>query len=271
MKKFLVFLCAILTATLLMAGAQAYATLVGVSSSDPGVVYDIDPSTGLATAIVTMAEHTSLVGATFLGGELYGSDVLEATFRTGTIDMGTGAFTDVSDQDGSANWHGLASDESAGLIYSIDIDDSFKLKSLTAAGVVTTIGTGTGIDGRGMAYDDLNDILYATNFGGSLYTVDTTLGTASLIGSMGLDISANRIGLAYDEINQILYANSGDLGSLYTIDVSTGAATLVGTNDAPVIDGLAWIDSTGVPEPTTMLLIVTGLVGLVGFRRKFRM
>ena len=95
-----------------------------------------------------------------------------------------------------------------------------------------------------MAYDDGNNILYATG-SNSLYSVDTALGTSTLIGAFGISLAT--IGLAYDEINGILYANSGGTGSLYTISTVTGAVTLIGTNGVSMIDGLAWI--TEVPPP----------------------
>ena len=81
---------------------------------------------------------------------------------------------------------------------------------MTSSGVVSTIGTGTGIDGRGMAFDDANRILYATNSSDeSLYSVDVGSGLAQLIGSLGLGIDTSFNGLAYVEINNILYLNGG--------------------------------------------------------------
>jgi hypothetical protein len=247
----------------------SHAILYGVSDGNPGVLYRINEASGLATLIAPVVPgNVSLTGASFLGGQLYGTDVFGSANTMGTIDTATGAFNPTISQGFSLNWHGLASDESAGLLYTIDIDDGNKLKSITSGGVVTTIGAGTGIDGRGMAYDGVNDILYATrSFDSGLYTVDTTTGTAQFIGSMGLN--TNRIGLAYDEDTQTLYANEGDSTySLYTIDVTTGAATLVGPNFAILINGLAWAPS--IPEPTTFAIVAIGAAASVGLGRRRR-
>jgi hypothetical protein len=243
----------------LMLSGSAYARLIGLSSGFPGTIYDINPSTGAATAL-TVTQNTSLVGATFLKGVLYGSDICGANcFSLDSLDLSTGANTFVSDQDGSANWHGLASDEGAGLMYAIDQDDGNILKSITAGGVVTSIGTGTGIDGRGMAYDDWNNILYATDASSGLYSVSVLTGVSTFIGDMGID--ADQIGLAYDELTDTLYANVANDG-LYSLSVGTGAATFIGANGFADIDGLAW-----VPEPATLALLSLGVAG-IGYQRR---
>lgn len=249
--------------------ADAAGILFGLSSSDDGGLYTISEGTGAASLVTRINVPTSLVGLEFLRGTLYATDVfVGGTFTIGTIDTVTGVYTPIGNQDGSANWHGLAADQAANMLYSIDIDDSGKLKSMTPGGVVTTIGTGTGIDGRGMAFDDANKILYATGSGGALYTVDTISGVATLIGDMG--IGSERIGLAMDEVTGVLYANRGD-DALYTLNVTTGEATLVGNNgptEGNGIDGLAWLGSSrAVPEPAALLLVALGLIGLVAFRR----
>lgn len=253
------------TVASLVAPALAAGTLYGLTSSDGGDVYTIDEATGAAThvAMLTGTGGTSFVGLEFLRGVLYATDVVppggdQFSFSFGTIDPSTGAFTVINNQGGSLNWHGLAANESANLLYIIDLDDSNNLKTVTPAGVITTIGPAE-IDGRGMAYDDTHGILYATG-GGSLYTVDTTAGASTLVGSMG--ISNNRIGLAYDEVGGVLYANNADTGSLYTLDVTTGAAALVGANGATTgfgIDGLAWLAPPAtVPMPPSIALLVGG-------------
>jgi len=254
-------------AVALLTPALAFGTLYGVSSGS-GNVYEINPGTGQATLQTTlsMGESFSFSGASFLDGEMFATDVFGGGgFSVGTIDLGTGAYTYVGDQDGSINWHGLASSDGAGVVWSIDMDAGGILKSMTAGGSYTSIGS-TGLDGRGMAYDDANGVLYATNAYGSpgattLYTVDITTGAATMVGSMGLD--SYLIGLAYDEVNDTLYANAVDtggdsLGRLYTVDVATGATTLVGLNNAGQIDGLAWI-----PEPASLSLLALGALAVI--------
>src|SRR3954447_24168376 len=63
---------------------------------------------------------------------------------------------------------------------------------------------------------------------GDLYTINTTTGNASLIGSIGFAVT----GLAFDPLTGILFGstsrNSISPGSLITINPATGAGTLVG-------------------------------------------
>ena len=251
------------------AGAQLAPGLYGVSSSDAeeSALFQIDPATGAATFIVDLSVNASLVGATFLGGELYISDALAFNPNNwyGTVDPATGVYTGIHGQLDDLNWHGLASSESLGVTWSISQQNNRTLVQTDLAGNITTIGP-TGIDGRGMAYDEANGVLYAVNFDdASLYTVDTATGQATRVGPLGTP--ADAIGLAYDEVNQVLYMTEGlDTDSLYTVDVTTGAATLVGPLGHHFIDGLAWL--APVPEPTTAGLM--GIGGLALLRRRSR-
>lgn len=249
-----------------LAAAPASAGLYGLSSSTNGL-YTINPLSGAATLVGDTGGSVSLSGLSFADGILYGTDIF-GLGPMARLDTMTGAGTPFSDQGGSINWHGLGSVED-GPLYTIDIDDGSILKSISTGGVITSIGSGAGIDGRGMAYDDGNGVLYATG-GTSLYSVDTGLGTSTIIGDMGL--STGLFGLAYDEMNGILYGNSGDTHNLYRIDVMTGAATLIGANGVDGIDGLAWIDGNmaPVPVPAALPLLGTGVavLGYFGWRRR---
>jgi hypothetical protein len=247
-------------------------------------LYSIDASNGTATQIVTLNGNVSNAGLSCLQGTLYGSDLADFPGASGR-DIGSiatdGTITFLSDQNGSSNWPGLASDEVGGILYTIDGPASrgLLLTSQFPDGSVMTIGSGTGIDGRGMAYDDGNGILYAmgTSFDGDLYTVSVISGTSTLIGPTGISTKIVFIGLAYDECNQILYANvwestGQNIGQLYTLDVTSGAATLVGSNGVAKIDGLAWkgecVTKVTSPIPTLSewgLIAMAGILGIVGF------
>ena len=226
--------------------------LFGLSSATDDL-YRVDSATGAATFITDIdggALGAAATGLSFLNSTLFATDIFGgglSGFNIGTVDITNGAFAFINDQDGSSDWFGLATDETTSLLYSIDIDDNDILKSMTAGGTVTSIGTGTGIGGfaAGMAFDDANGILYAIDSNGDLYTVDTTTGVATLVGSTGL-ASSVFIGLAYDENTNTLFANEDDTDSLYVLDTGTGAATLVGANGFDGIDGLAWLDTGNV-------------------------
>ena len=260
--------------------STANAGLIGVSTRTDSL-YSINPATGAATLIGPTGGNYAGVGLSYLGGELFASDLLLQipppvwNVQTARIDPSSGLSTPIGMQNGSLNWHGLAADESLGLLYSIPTDQpNNPLKTMTPIGVTATIGTGTGIDGRGLAFDDANRVLYATNSADeSLYKVNISIGTSELVGPFGLGVDTSFSGLAYDEDNQILYLNGGVdnisplIGNLYSINVATGAASLIGSNGVEFIDGLAWITDgpQPIPEPATFGLVALGLLGLILF------
>ncbi|MFO0849654.1 MAG: hypothetical protein U0871_14030 [Gemmataceae bacterium] len=269
----LIFTLAAVAVTLASAG-PAKAGLIGLDSAFPTPhLYNVSTTTGTATPFVTVTGgFTSLTGLAYLNGTLYATDVLAGQgFKFGSIDMATGAFTVINNQGGSANWHGLAANQAGNVLYSIDIDNGNRLVSVTPAGVITTIGPGAGIDGRGMAYDNGNGVLYATGSGAgtSLYTVNTTTGLATLVGSTG--ISSGFIGLAFDDATGTLYMTAAPGGNgpsnLYTVNTTTGLATLIGATGVSNLDGLEFIPTQAVPAPPAAVLAVLGLASVGGFRR----
>lgn len=264
-------LCAMVT----LAGS-AQAGLFGISSDSPaGGLFDVNPLTGAATHIadINIAGSdlvVSLTGAEFLGGVLYATDALDRDFKFGSVNVTTGEFTVINNQDGSANWHALAGNESAGLLYTVDLNDSNNLKTVTPGGVVSTIGP-AGAEIRGLAYSDTTSTLYGVGGFDELYTIDTGSGAATLIGSLGIS-SGGYLGLAIDDSTGTLYLNVPH--SLYSVNTATGAATLIGSNGAGPfgngIDGLAWNDGmVTVPEGgASMALLGLGLLGLFGLKRQ---
>lgn len=262
MKRYLAVGAACLFAA--QAGAVIAPGLYAIQTDDGegSGIFRIDPTTGAATKVGMLSHSASLVGATFLNGQLYASDVLsfDPLGFYGTVDMGTGQFSGIHDQGFDLNWHGLASSDRLGVTWSISQQNDRMLVQTDLNGNITAIGP-TGIDGRGMAYDDRNGILYAINYSdASLYTVDIHTGQATRIGATG--VACDVVGLAYDEITRTLYMTEGDVtNSLYRLDVTTGEATLVGELGYRMLDGLAWI-----PSPSTGALL--GFGGLAIARRR---
>jgi|GEM_PF-6039924 len=254
---------------LLMAMPASGDILYGLSSNHPseGRLYTIDTTTGAATLVTPITGSTSKVGLEYLDGKMYASDVPNSF---GTINLTSGAYTLIQDKPlGSYDWHGLAGDPSTGLLYATSQDPGTGANSLVSIDVKTYAMTPVGGMTpwiHGLAYDNERDVLYGVD-SDELYTISTSTGTATLIGSLmltGTDDTNHWLGLAYDHVNDTLFLNT--LNTLFTVDTLTGKASIVGVNSTTDlrIDGLAFLP-TVVPVPGAFLLGFLGL-GYAGMR-----
>jgi len=121
--------------------------------------------------------------------------------------------------------------DNAGDFYSVDV----------TTGVYTSLGSIPGA-WLGAEYNPVDGVLYAINDESSLYTIDTTSVTATLIGNTGIELL---IALAIDGVgNAYSFDVLGD--NFYTIDLNTGAATLIGSIgfNANFGQGMFWHEET---------------------------
>jgi hypothetical protein len=113
---------------------------------------------------------------------------------------------------------------------------------------------------------------------GTAYTLTFGLTSEDFSGNSTLEVS---IGGITTYLN--LTSTGTFLGKPFTTQtinyVATGASTVIsfiefanpsGGNNDPLIDNVIFdVASTSVPEPSTLLLLGSGVVGLIGFRRKW--
>jgi len=146
------------------------------------------------------------------------------------IDLESGVGTVIGGGMGFSDVDGLAFSTS-GLLYGVD-DDTNKLLSIDiTTGVATAVGSlqtpgSTSFNDMGLAF--IGNTLYmssTTSSGvGSLFTVNTSTGAASLVGNFGGSLKVRSLG-AY---GGVLYGWS-NVDTLVTLNTTTGAATTKGS------------------------------------------
>jgi hypothetical protein len=227
----------------------------------------IDLSTGAYTDLGSVDFH-SAQGLAFANNQLY------AVGEPGS-GSGSGEFWNLTTPPGymigaigaGMSMDGLDYDRTTGTMYQLStypmVTQFYSINMATGeATLVTGSVVATMIDG--LAINSLGNIFAAGVWPNSLYQIDLSDGTCSPVGSLGLSTpGAIELGLAFDDSDR-LWALRGD-GSIFTVDTSTGAATFVA--QTVVNNGGLAINPVSTPEPSTMLLLGLGLVGLAGVRR----
>lgn len=179
----------------------------------------------------------------------------------GSLDLSTGAYTPVTS---GQSYNDLAYSP-AGALYAVDTSGNLGTLALVPPGPhappgaqpsyqFTPIAPISDINIYSIAFNS-SGALYGTD-GASLFTINPSTGTATLIGSLGtaieslpgrvggirFDASGNLVAVAYDDNN----TNSLDVSELWNVNPITGTATLLGTPT----------DSSGNP----LINLVPGLV-----------
>jgi PEP-CTERM motif/NHL repeat len=239
-------------------GAEGLATdgagnlYVGSSNAEGTQIYELSPSGtivangygGTSAAITGLA--VDQVGNVFAGDFTFGG-VIKFTPSGSITAFGDTPFYDP---------HGVAFDSHGNLYVASSYNNSIGVYAPN--GVGSTFAT-TGInDPRGLAFDKQGN-LFVANAGSNTIEEFTPGGVGTVFASTGLDVP---IGIAFDSLGNLIVANSGN----NTIEkfAPNGDGTLLATVSTSYGElGYLAIGSASVPEPSSLILLAVGALGIL--------
>ena len=189
------------------------------------------------------------------------------------VDLATGTKTQIGQMSSNASTSaGYAYDLFAGKLYLTSTgNDSLYVVDMTSweAKLIGAFGVGSQVVMHGLEWDLSTSTLYAAGHAGEFYTVDTTTGQATLVGSTGLTSFQN---LGYDPTTDTMYLSNSGSDSLYIVDRNTAAVTLLGPLTGPTnpnslaydIDTLTMYLADNSTDTLYTLDLATGAATVVG-------
>lgn len=271
-RTVLTILMAICIAFLGLAGSASAYNITGNSlylNTQRGDIFSVNKSTGQATYAFSSGIR-NLTDIAFAGKNVYGI----THNKLYSIDSTTGSSSRIRlNWSGVSGFNRLSSANSlvshGGLLYTANNYNygGYNYHQLLSidptTGNVRTVGDFAGYKTSGDMAFDSKGVLYTTVNGRGtswLAQVDLVTGATTLLGNTGFQ---NVYGLAYMDGTLTGLTSSG---RMIGIDALTGKGSLLGYTGQS-----AWgADATAVPIPGAVWLLGSGLLGLMGFRKKIR-
>ena len=271
------------------AGNASAVMVYGLTSSNALVMFDsATPGTIIGSVSVSgVSAGQTIRGIDFrpADGSLFG---VSSDSRLYTINTSTGAATAVG-APGQFTLSGTAfgfdfNPTVDRIRVTSNLDQNLRLNPTNGAlaAVDGTLAYAVG-DRNAGANPNIVGSAYTNNFNGAttttLYNIDSVLdvlvtqnppnnGTLNTVGGLGFDTGEN-VGFDIVPFSNVALASltgANGISGLFNINLNTGAATSIGNigNRLTVVD----IAVSTVPEPETILLMVTGFIGLLMSRRR---
>ena len=240
-------------------------------SESPSTLYNINPSTGAATAIGAIGFNGVSAIDFSSSGILYGVGISPASGAQEliTINPATGAGTAVgaTTVDPSEHFQDIAFRHSDNALYGYEDGDIYTFNITT--GVATFLGNADNYpSGNGLAFSPFDTLYKADD--SNLSTIDQSTGAGTVVEPLNYATSGDRVnGMKFDTLTGILWASvrAADTSCyLANVDIDNGNVNEIG----PTQSGLTalGIAIAIIPEPGTFTLVGMGLVGLLTLRRR---
>jgi len=266
---------------LLMLGSTGLvrASLLGTDWGSSSNLYSINTSTATATLIGPTGQ-TQMIGLVVDTDNTIYAISEEPNSRLWTLSPTTGTATFVGSLGFNLQEGDMTISPGTGLMYVADGagDNLYTVDKTTGAATLVGSFGSLGRDVSGLQF--IGSTLYGLALRDSnpdvLLTVDPSTGATTLVGDTGTNCGIIAA-LGRDPASGTTFmgcpdTNFGNDNELYSLNLTTGAATLVGplTGITNSVSGFSVSGSPGilVPEPSTLLLLGSGLAGLGAWRRR---